>query len=127
MKTKTIVDILTPIYKIHKQCAIHLVGLKNASKKDVFKYAYQNIVDLMKHTTLGLYVDKKYFNEAFSEYQMLKVNLDISHEVGAVSNGLFADFIPLLVDIERLLQSFTDEESNNSIKESSAATAESMQ
>lgn len=110
MKKKDIVELLTPIHKINKLCAIHYAGIKNGVKKNIFAYSYDNIQNLMSNVVKGLKLDKIYFKNALVDYYLLKTNLDIAHEVGAISNGLFADLIPLLADIYKLLQSFTDED-----------------
>lgn len=110
MKNKDIVEILSPIHKINKVCAIHYAALKNGVKKDVFSYSYANIQSLMSNVVKGIKLDKIYFKDALVDYYLLKTNLDIAHEVGAISNGLFADIIQLLSDIYILLQSYTDED-----------------
>lgn len=110
MKNKNIVELLTPIHKINKVCAIHYAAIKNNVKRVVFGYSYDNIQDLMSNVVKGVKLDKKYLNEALVNYYLLKTNLDIAHEIGAISDGLFADLIPLMADIYNLLQSFTDED-----------------
>ena len=110
MKAKDIVELLTPIHKINKICAVHFAAIKNNVKKNVFGYSYKNIQDLMSNVARGIKLDKKYFDEALVDYCLLKTNLDIAHEIGAISDGLFANLVPLLADIYNLLQSFTDED-----------------
>ena len=110
MKTKDLTNLMVPIYKINKICAIHYVGLKNRTKKDIFGYSYENIQNILKYSMYGIKYDTEYFKKALIEYDLLKINLDIAHEVKAISNGLFANLIPLLANIKKLLQSFTDED-----------------
>lgn len=126
MKQALKVKLLTPVFKINKTCAIHLVGLKNQTKKQIFSYSYDNIQQIMKNITQFIkFKDNKYIDNAIVEFCLLQNNLDISHEVGAISNGLFSDLLPILSELKLNLQSFTDDTSIT--KESSASTDESLQ
>jgi len=127
MKTKDVVELLAPVYKMNKQCAIHYAAMKNQTKKGIFAFTYTNIQNLMRYLHLAVHVDKKYYNNAWCEYKLLSVNLDISHETKCVSDGFFADLLSPLSEIGSKLQSYTDEDDIDSVAESSAATAEPIQ
>ena len=72
MKNKNIVELLTPIHKINKVCAIHYAAIKNNVKRVVFGYSYDNIQDLMSNVVKGVKLDKKYLEDLL-ENNFLKI------------------------------------------------------